>query len=183
MKTISLRLPALAALLLAPLHAADAPQLSRPKLQIINGSSQTVDIFWLKSNAERVSNGSVAPGKNTVITTTLGHRFEVVGRDDKTTATVTSEVPVQGFRFDPQARSGVLVHRFSHPSPGVITCLFTGTYGSLLHACSQLLSEADLPENHGCPNLLLPDHWSRHVKSALFHVISLAKFACVHTWA
>jgi hypothetical protein len=98
------------ALLLAPLaalNAADAPQLPRPKLQIINGSNQTVDIFWLKSDAERMSNGSVAPGKNTVITTTLGHRFEVVGRDDKATATVTSEVPVQGFRFDPRGRDGV----------------------------------------------------------------------------
>ena len=98
------------ALLLAPLaalHAADAPQLPRPRLQIINGSSQTVDIFWLKSDDERVTNGSVAPGKNTVITTTLGHRFEVVGRDDKTTATVTSEVPVQGFRFDQRGRDGV----------------------------------------------------------------------------
>jgi len=100
----------IATLLLAPLaalKAADAPQLPRPRLQIINGSSQTVDIFWLKSDTERVSNGSVAPGKNTVITTTLGHRFEVVGRDDKATATVTSEVPVQGFRFDPKSRDGV----------------------------------------------------------------------------
>ncbi|MCX5656458.1 MAG: hypothetical protein NTY65_17620, partial [Planctomycetota bacterium] len=100
----------LAILLLAPVavpHAADPPELPRPKLQIINGSSHTVDIFWLKSDTERVPNGSVAPGKNTVITTTLGHRFEVVGRDDKTTATVTSEVPVQGFRFDPRGRDGV----------------------------------------------------------------------------
>jgi hypothetical protein len=100
----------LIALLLAPpaaLNAAEAPQLPRPRLQIINGSSQAVDIFWLKSDTERVSNGSVVPGKNTVITTTLGHRFEIVGRDDKTSATVTSEVPVQGFRFDPRGRSGV----------------------------------------------------------------------------
>jgi hypothetical protein len=100
----------LTALLLTPLaalYAADAPQPPRPKLQIINGSGQTVDIFWLKSDTERVSNGSVAPGKNTVITTTLGHRFEVVGRDDKAAATVTSEVQVQGYRFDPRGRSGV----------------------------------------------------------------------------
>ena len=26
-----------------------------------------------------------------------------------------------------------------------------------------------MPENHGCPNLFLPDHWSRHVKAALLH--------------
>jgi len=102
--------PLLAALLLAPLaalNAADAPQPPRPKLQIINGSSQTLDIFWLKSDTERVPNGSVAPGKDAVITTTLGHRFAVVGHDDKTTATVTSVVPVQGFRFDPRGRDGV----------------------------------------------------------------------------
>jgi len=97
-------------LLLAPrtvLHAADESGSSRPRLQIINGSTQTVDIFWLKSGTERVSNGSVAPGENPVITTTLGHRFEVVGRDGRNSSTVTSEVPVQAFRFDPQGRDGV----------------------------------------------------------------------------
>ena len=42
-----------------------------------------------------------------------------------------------------------------------------------------------MPENHGCSNLFLPNHWNRHVKSALIHVISLARLACVHTraWA
>ena len=97
-------------LLLAPLallHAAGVPQPARPKLQFINGSSETIDIFWLKSDTERVLNGSVPPGKDTIITTTLGHRFEVVGRDDKTAAKVISEVPVQGFRFDPRGRDGV----------------------------------------------------------------------------
>jgi len=86
-----------------PLGAAEL----RPTLQIINGSSQPIDIFWLKLDTERVPNGSVAPGKDTVITTTLGHRFAVVGRDDKATTTVTSEVPVQAFRFDPRGRDGV----------------------------------------------------------------------------
>ena len=69
---------ALAALLLAPLaaaHAADAPQPPRPKLQIINGSGQTIDIFWLKSDAERVPNGSVAPGKDTVKECILIHEL------------------------------------------------------------------------------------------------------------
>ena len=68
------------------------------------------------------------------------------------------------------------------PSSGGITCFFVITYGSLRDVCAQLFSEADLPENHGCPNLFLPNHWSRHVKSALLHVISLARLACVHTW-
>ena len=85
----------------------DAPESRRPKLQIINGSSEPVDIFWLKTDAERVANGSVAPGKSTMITTTIGHRFVVVGREDKAEATVVSRVPVQGFRFDPQGKDGV----------------------------------------------------------------------------
>ncbi len=74
-------------------------QTLRPKLQIINGSDQLVDIFWLKSDTERVPNGSLKPGKDAIITTTLGHSFAIVGRDDKTESLVTSEVPVQAFRF------------------------------------------------------------------------------------
>ena len=92
---------------LLPCRAADTPKPARPRLQIINGSSQPVDIFWLKSDAERVPNGSVAAGKDTVITTTLGHRFLIVGREDKSEATVSSRVPVQGFRFDPAGKDGV----------------------------------------------------------------------------
>ena len=82
-------------------------QTVRPRLQIINGSAQSADIFWLKSDTERVPNGSVAPGANTVITTTLGHRFAIVGRDDHAERVVTSQVPVQGFRFDPPDKDGV----------------------------------------------------------------------------
>ena len=40
-----------------------------------------------------------------------------------------------------------------------------------------------MPENHGRSNPFLPHHWSCHVKSALLHIISLARPACVHTWA
>lgn len=83
-----------AALLMMPLallHAAGVPQPVRPKLQFINGSSQTIDIVWLKSDTERVPNGSVAPGKDAIISTTFGHRFEVVGRDGKAAAKVISK--------------------------------------------------------------------------------------------
>ena len=92
------------------LVAANSPaaeSADRPQLQIINGSTQAADIFWLKSPTERVPNGSVEPGKDTIITTTLGHRFVLVGRADKAEATVTSEVRVQGFRFDPAGKDGV----------------------------------------------------------------------------
>lgn len=70
----------------------------RARLQIINGTKQPLDLFWLKSETEKVPNGSIEPGKNTVITTTIGHRFLAVGRDDKSQATITSEVPVQAYR-------------------------------------------------------------------------------------
>ena len=86
---------------------AHAAADDRPRLQILNGSAAPIDIFWLKSAAERVPNGSVKPGADTIITTTIGHRFAVVGREDKAEALVTSEVPVQAFRFDPQGRDGV----------------------------------------------------------------------------
>jgi len=87
--------------------AIPARAAERPKLQFINGSAQTMDVFWLKSDTERVSNGSVAPGENTVITTTFGHRFAVVGRDHKAERVVTSEVPVQAMRFDPPDADGI----------------------------------------------------------------------------
>jgi len=82
-------------------------EASRPRLQFINGSAQPVDIFWLKSDTERVPNGSVDAGGDQTITTTLGHKFVIVGRDDKTEIAVTSLVPVQGIRFDPPRKDGV----------------------------------------------------------------------------
>ena len=95
-------------LLLAPLLFAQSPSPApRPKLQFINGSTQAMDIFWLKSPTERVPNGSVAPGDDTIITTTLGHRFVVVGRDGKGERIITSEVPVQAMRFDPPDPDGI----------------------------------------------------------------------------
>lgn len=98
---------ALLLMALAGPRVAGASDQRRPQLQIINGSNQTVDVFWLKSDAERVPNGSIGPGKDSVITTTLGHRFEVAARGDGTRALVTSLVPVQAFRFDPSGRDGV----------------------------------------------------------------------------
>ncbi|MEI6356562.1 MAG: hypothetical protein WCP53_05615 [Verrucomicrobiota bacterium] len=64
---------------MAPLLAAETP---RARLQIINGSAQPADVFWLKSDTGRVSDSSVAPGEDTDITTTIDHRFALVGRSD-----------------------------------------------------------------------------------------------------
>ena len=90
-----LSLVVLAALLVL---AEPCAALDRPKLQVLNGTAQTVDVFWLRENGERVPNGSVAPGKHAIIGTTLGHRFAIVGREDKSESVVTAEVPVQAFR-------------------------------------------------------------------------------------
>lgn len=95
--------------------ADDAPR-TRPRLQIINGSDQAIDIFWLKSDSERVPNGSVEPGADTIFTTSPGHRFEVVGRADQSKITVTSEVMVQAVRFDPKGKNGVPAFYTQHIS-------------------------------------------------------------------
>jgi hypothetical protein len=81
-----------------------APE-SRPRLQIFNGTDRPVDVFWLKTSDERVPNGTIEPGQHTIITTTLGHRFALVGRGDEARrrdeaeTVIESEVPVQAYRL------------------------------------------------------------------------------------
>lgn len=79
----------------------------RPRLQVLNGSDQAVEVYWLREDGERVSNGTVVPGEGTRITTTLGHRFLLVGAEDGAEVQVTSEVRVQAVRFDPPDPDGV----------------------------------------------------------------------------
>jgi len=79
----------------------------RPVLQIINGSRQTAEVFWLEPGGGRVSNGRVEPGEQTFITTTISHRFAIVGKTDGTERTVTSVVPIQALRFDPPDPDGI----------------------------------------------------------------------------
>jgi hypothetical protein len=98
-------LGAFAAVVLLP--AAGGVADPKPTLQIINGSDQEVDVYWLKSPEERVANGSVPPGGDRVITTTLGHRFAIVGRRDRTEVLATSQVAIQAVRFAPPDRDGV----------------------------------------------------------------------------
>jgi dipeptidyl-peptidase-4 len=77
-----------------------APQTlaRRPQLRVINGSDAPQDIFWLRTPDDRVSIGSVDPGRGFNISTTLGHRFAIVNRDDKTESIAVSDVPVQAYR-------------------------------------------------------------------------------------
>lgn len=85
-------------LLVLPQTISFGEESQSASLQIINGTEKSVEIFWIKSDSERISNGSVEPGKNRSITTTLGHRFEVVSSIDQLTEVITSQVPNQAFR-------------------------------------------------------------------------------------
>lgn len=72
--------------------------VERPKLQIINGTEHPVDVFWLKTAKERVPNGSVDAGRDTTITTTLGHQFVLVDQVTRAETFITSEVRIQAYR-------------------------------------------------------------------------------------
>lgn len=79
----------------------------RPRLQIINGSDQAIDLFWINDSGERELNGTLEPGTDTTIRTTLGHRFALVGKSDSTERLVTVEVPIQAVRFETEDPDGI----------------------------------------------------------------------------
>lgn len=79
----------------------------RPVLQVLNGSTENIKIYWLKSANEKVPNGEISPGNDTLITTTLGHRFLIEGQGSGKQVTVTSSVPVQAIRYAPPDPDGI----------------------------------------------------------------------------
>lgn len=92
-------------LIILALAATAALALDRPKLQIINAGPRTVEIFWVKPDGIRVPNGKIAPGRENILGTTIGHRFVIVDGAQETE--VESKVRIQGFRYDPQSKDGV----------------------------------------------------------------------------
>ncbi|HEV7280553.1 MAG TPA: hypothetical protein VGN57_10135 [Pirellulaceae bacterium] len=80
---------------------------TRPRLQILNGSDQAVDVYWLENERERRHVATILPQGESIADTTIGHRFVVSGQNDPVEAEVVSRVPVQAFRFDPQGKDGV----------------------------------------------------------------------------
>ncbi len=87
------------------IHTVTLQALDRPKLQILNAGDKAVEVFWMSPDGKRVPNGKIEPGKDTIIGTTLGHRFVIV--DDGKETEVVSTVRIQGFRYDPAAKDGV----------------------------------------------------------------------------
>ncbi len=99
---------AIAFALLAILQQPSSAETPRDAmLQVINGSPQPVEVLWLRNDAERISNGTIPPGGQSFLSTTLGHRFVVIGQSDGTETRVTSEVPVQAVRFSPPDAAGI----------------------------------------------------------------------------
>lgn len=86
--------------------SADEKQ-PRPRLQLINGSDQTAEVFWLKDGAEKVSNGKIEPGKDRTITTTIGHKFFITNGDGSKDISVESKQLIQAVRFDFEDKDGI----------------------------------------------------------------------------
>ena len=104
------------------IQAAQVEAYDRPKLQIINAGEKAVEVFWMAPDGKRVPNGKIEPGKDSIIGTSLGHRFVIVDAGNETE--VVSQVPVQAFRHDPKAKDGVpafysqVVHAHGYPICG-----------------------------------------------------------------
>ena len=86
---------------------AATAQPARPVLQVLNGSHQPVDVWWLKTPDERIFNGELQPGEQTFIQTTLGHQFLLVGKEQQVEHEVICRVPVQAIRFAPPDPHGI----------------------------------------------------------------------------
>ena len=101
------------------IHAVTLHALDRPKLQILNAGEKAVEVFWIAADGKRVPNGKIEPGKDSIIGTSLGHRFVIVDGGKETE--VVSRVPVQSFRHDPNAKDGIpafytqVVHAQGYP--------------------------------------------------------------------
>ena len=87
-------------------QATPAPRVE-PRLRVLNGATEPAQVFWLRPDGTRVDNGTIAPGGHRDITTTLGHRFAVVGQTSGKETQYTVLVPVQAVRFDPPSPTGV----------------------------------------------------------------------------
>lgn len=87
--------------------AAEPRSVVQPKLQVINNGEHVLEMFWLNPDGERVSNGSIVPGHDVVVSTTIGHRFVVVDLETKAERVIKSRVPIQGVSIS-QSNDGLV---------------------------------------------------------------------------
>jgi len=107
MPTLILRFVGFALCVAAACPAFGEPAPQSAILQVLNGSPQPVEVFWLKTPNDRILSGAISPGGQSFINTTIGHRFAVVGQNDGAEMLVTSRVPVQAVRFAPPDADGI----------------------------------------------------------------------------
>ncbi len=86
---------------------ASASETPSAKLQIINASTETIDVYWLDQDDKEVPQKPIEPNAHTIISTTLGHRFAIVGQKSKTRREVKSELLVQAVRYAPDEKDGI----------------------------------------------------------------------------
>lgn len=89
----------LSACLCGPAEVSAQLATSRPRLQFFNTAAAPVDVLWLPPTGAPVPNGRIAPGGSLIITTTLGHVFELAEPTSGKRVRVESVVPVQGYAF------------------------------------------------------------------------------------
>ncbi len=70
------------------------------KLQLINGSSQTLSVFWLADDGEMRKSTTLDANARTSIATTIGHIHVLKDESDGEIARFQSTLPVQAFHFE-----------------------------------------------------------------------------------
>lgn len=86
------------------LLAGDTP---RPRLQCINGSDRTIEVFWIRQDQQRIPNGRILPGEQATIETEIGHRFAIVDCSDQSERIVECELRIQAFRYESTDPQGI----------------------------------------------------------------------------
>lgn len=79
----------------------------RPRLQCINGSDRTIEVFWIRDDQQRIPNGKIPPGEQATIDTQIGHQFVVVDCLDQSERFVECTMRIQAFRYVPSDPDGI----------------------------------------------------------------------------
>lgn len=84
---------------LGVLMFAVSVQAEESKLQVINDSGETIELFLLRPSAERESKGKVLAGKSLIVDSTIGRQFAIQTTQGNESATLICRQRIQGYRF------------------------------------------------------------------------------------
>ena len=103
--TLTLALcPLLTCFLFSQIPEKQAPEA---KLWVLNSSQEDVQILRFEVDGEKTHQKTLTPGNDTIITTTIGQKFLIVGKTSGLELPVESKALHQGLRFDPDAKNGI----------------------------------------------------------------------------